>query len=229
MTESLRWDPQATERSEAPLPGQPMRLLLAVGGGIALVGTFLPWREGRLSSGEPVSFSAMSTADGVLLQIIAVVMVGLGMSRAVAGARSRALQAALLVLGGVSTLLWLNGLAAAQRPVTSLEGVAWQDPLGTGIWVTGAGVALLATVGAILSIRAWRTVGAAPDPQDVLVTRRSVVRAVVEAACGVGGMSVGLIAAVNATGPIFLAAMGFGTIAGGAVGLALGHALARRI
>jgi len=229
MVESLRWDPEAAGRSEAPLRGQPMRLLVAVGGGIALLGTFLPWREGRLSSGEPVSFSAMSTADGVLLQIIAVVMVGLGMSRAVAGARSRALQAALLVLGGASALTWLNGFAAAQRPTTSLQGVAWQDPLGTGIWVTGAGVALLAAVGAILSIRAWRTVGAEPDAQDVVLTRRSVARAVVEATCGVAGMSAGLVAAVNAAGPVFLAAMAFGTILGGAVGLAVGHALARRI
>ena len=200
-----------------------------VGAGLTIVGSFMSWADGLLPGRIVVGFSPMTSPDGVILPILAAAAIGLTLSEGVAESRTRTLQAALAVLGGVAVLIWISALGSANREIADWQRQHGSGAIGAGIWLAAGGVALLAVCGAILSVRAWRTNGAAGDPSDVIVTRRSVARASIEVAGGVAGLIGGIVLGLVLAGPAGLALMSLGSILGGAAGLAAGNRVARLV
>ena len=101
--------------------------------------------------------------------------------------------------------------------------------IGVGIRFALVGVSLMAVPGTILSVRAWRTNGAAGDPSDVVITRRAVAQAAVEVSGGVVGLGGGIAVALAVAGPAGLALMALAACFGAAGGMLAGNRLARRI
>lgn len=228
MTDGYRWEPSADEQRGPGLIRQPLRLALTVGGGLAVIGSFVSWADGVLPGQGAVSFSPVTSADGVILPILAVAAIVIGLSEGAAESRTRTIQAALAVIGVIAVLIWISAYGSAAREIDVWLAKRGSGAIGAGIWLAAAGVALIAVSGSILSIRAWRANGAGSDPGDV-VTRRSVVRAVVEVACGVAGLAGGIALGLAPMGPGGLALMAFGSILGGAAGLAVGNRIGRLI
>ena len=133
------------------------------------------------------------------------------------------------MLGMLAVLIWISALGSANREIAEWERQHGSGAIGAGIWLAAIGVALLATAGALLSVRAWRANGIAADPTDVVVTRRSVFRAAIEVAGGVVGLVGGILLGLVLAGPPGLAVMAFGSMLGGAAGLAAGNRVARLV
>lgn len=229
MSANFQWEPPTDDRPRLRLIRQPLRAALVVGGALAVVGSFISWADGRLPGGIAVDFSPMTSPDGVILPILAASAIGLVLSEGVAESRTRTLQAALAVLGVLAVLIWISALGSANREIAEWERQHGSAAIGAGIWLAAIGVALLATAGTLLSLRAWRANGVAADPTDVVVTRRSVVRAAIEVAGGVVGLVGGIILGLVIAGPPGLAIMAFGSMLGGAAGLAAGNRVARLV
>jgi hypothetical protein len=229
VSSSFRWEPPVDGQRGPRLIRQPLRVAVVAGSALAVVGSFLSWANGQLPGPTPVDVSPMNTADGLLLPIVAGLSVWFVLSESVAASRTRTLQVALAILGVVGLLSWLSALGSANRTVASWVAKGGTGQIGAGIWLAAVGVALIAVPGTILSIQAWRTNGAAGDPTDGVVTRRSIVRATVEAAAGVIGLLGGIALGLVPAGASGLALMAFGSIFGGSLGLWIGNRLARRI
>jgi hypothetical protein len=229
LSANFRWEP-STDRSRGPrLIRQPLRLALVVGSGLVIVGSLLSWADGQLPGRIAVDFSPTTSPDGVILPILAAGAIALGLNEGVAESRTRTLQAALAVLGVLAVLIWISALGSANREIVDWQRQHGTGTIGPGIWLAAVGVVLLAVCGTILSLQAWRTNGAAGDPSDVTVTRRSVARAATEVAGGVVGLVGGIVLGLVIAGPPGLAVMALGSILGGAAGLAAGNRVARLI
>jgi hypothetical protein len=229
LSANFRWEPPTDNRPRLRLIRQPLRAALVVGGALAVVGSFVSWADGHLPGVVAVDFSPMTSPDGVILPILAASAIGLVLSEGVAESRTRTLQAALAVLGVLAVLIWISALGSANREIAEWERQHGSGAIGAGIWLAAIGVALLATAGTLLSLRAWRANGVAVDPTDVVVTRRSVVRAAIEVAGGVVGLVAGIVLGLVLAGPPGLAIMAFGSMLGGAAGLAAGNRVARLV
>jgi hypothetical protein len=229
LSTNFRWEPP-TDRQRGPrLIREPVRFALVVGGGLAVAGSFVSWADGVLPGGTAVAFSPTTSPDGVILPILAAVGIGLALSEGVAESRIRTLQAALAVVGVIAVLIWISALGSANREIDDWQRQHGTGTIGAGIWLAAAGVALLVVCGTIVSLRAWRTNGAAVDPSDVVVTRRSVARASIEVAGGVAGFIGGIVLGLAIAGPPGLALMALGSMLGGAAGLAAGNRVARLV
>lgn len=229
LSANFRWEPPTVRQRGPRLIREPVRFALVVGGVLAIVGSFVPWADGRLPGGIAVGFSPTTTPDGVILPILAAAAIGLALSEGVAESRTRTLQAALAVAGVLAVLTWISALGSASREVADWQRQHGTGTIGPGIWLAAAGVALLVVCGTILSLRAWRSNGAAGDPSDVVVTRRSVARASIEVAGGVAGLVGGIVLGLALAGSPGLALMAFGSMLGGAAGLAAGNRVARLV
>ena len=229
MSANFRWEPPADGGPRLRLIRQPLRAALVVGGALAVVGSFVSWADGRLPGGVAVDFSPTTSPDGVILPILAASAIGLVLSEGVAESRTRTLQAALAVLGMVAVLIWISALGSANREIAEWERQHGTGAIGAGIWLAAIGVALLATAGTLLSVRAWRANGVLGDPTDVVVTRRAVARASIEVVGGVVGLVGGIVLGLVIAGPPGLAVMAFGSMLGGAAGLAAGNRVARLV
>lgn len=223
------WATPTGQRRGPTLIRQPLRLALVIGGGLTIVGSFVSWADGQLPGGGSVEFSAMTSPDGVILPIVAAGAIGLALSDGVVASRTRTLQVALAILGGVAMLVWISAFGGANLQIADWQRQLGTGQIGPGIWLAAVGVAILAVSGTILSIRAWRTNGAAGDPSGVVITRASVIRATLEVTGGVVGFVGGLIVGLAAAGPYGLALMAFGSTIGGAAGLAVGNRIGRRL
>jgi hypothetical protein len=229
LSANLRWEPATEDRPRLRLIREPLRAALVIGGALAVAGSFMSWADGHLPGGIPVDFSPMTSPDGVILPILAASAIGLVLSEGVAESRTRTLQAALAGLGMLAVLIWISALGSANREIADWERQHGSGAIGVGIWLAAIGVALLATAGALLSVRAWRANGIAADPTDVVVTRRSIVRAAIEVTGGVVGLVAGIVLGLVLAGPPGLAIMAFGSMLGGAAGLAAGNRVARLV
>ena len=229
MTNRLEWNPESGPAARPIVVREPLRLLLVIGAVGAVVGSFIPWADGRLPSLGSVTFSPMTTADGVILPILAALMGWIGVNEGAAESRTRTVQASLAALGVVAVLVWISALGSADRQVASWLRSTGSGSIGIGIWLAGVGVALLAITGAILSLRAWRANGAAGDPSEITVSPRAIARAVIEVAGGVGGLVAGMALVLSQFGALALAPMAFAAVFGAAIGMALGNRVARLV
>jgi hypothetical protein len=107
--------------------------------------------------------------------------------------------------------------------------VYWINDHEAGVFVAAIGVALMAIGGFAIAVNAWRHNGTLQDPTDVVVTRRSMIGGLVQAALGVGGFVVGLYAALAAFGGKAILVMTLGGLGAGAVGIAVGERISRRL
>jgi hypothetical protein len=208
---------------------EPLRLFLVTGAVAAIVGSFISWADGQVPGVGPVTFNPMTTADGVLLPIVAALAAWIGVTESAAESRTRTIQASLAVLGVVAVLVWISALGSADRQVASWGRQTGHGSIGPGIWLAGVGVAVLAISGTILSVRAWRANGVVADPADLVLTRRHVVRALIEVAGGVGGLVGGMVLVLSQVGALALAPMAFAAVFGAAIGMTAGNRLARLV
>jgi hypothetical protein len=226
---AFRWEPPAEGARGPRLVREPLRFALVAGAAATIAGSFISWADGRHVDGMAVSFSPMTTADGVILPVLAASAASLVLSQDVARSRTRTLQVALAVLGVVAVLIWISALGSANRQIGVWRHEGGVGTIGAGICLAGVGTAVLAIAGIVISLRAWRTNGVAADPTDPVVTRRLVARAVVEVAGGVLGLGGGIVLALAATGPQGLAPMAFGSMFGAALGMFAGNRIGRLV
>jgi hypothetical protein len=225
MADAFRWEPTDLP-ADPPLLLEPTRLAVFIGVLGFLAGAAVPWARG------PQSSTPIFDQDGVLMVIAAMLAVVLSLSRSAAESTTRTIQAAPAIVGALATAAWLSayqsavdlvraGNAAAHAAVWVLE--------PTGLALSGLGASIAAVALGVLSIRAWRANGTGQTAGDVRLTRRSIVRALIEIGCGVTGLVGGILVSINLLPLPFLIAWVFVTIGGGALGLAIGQRLAQRI
>ena len=201
---------------------------MVAGAVLTLNGTLLPWATGLDHARNLISFSPITDADGVLFVLLSMAAPLLALSRSVADSRTRTLQASTTVVGVVAVVNWLTAVRAGPPAYVGGERVLWLDQQGPGIFVAGAGVALLLVAGSRIGVSAWRHSGTLDDPLDVVVTRGSFVNGLMQAALGVGGFIVGLYACLAAFGPFAILVMTLGALGGGGAGLMLGERISTR-
>jgi hypothetical protein len=227
LVDSFRSKPPEKLRVR-PLIVEPARFTVIVGALLAIVGTFLPWATGFDHGGAPVSFSPFTHADGGLVVMLSIAAGVLVLSRSVAESRTRSLQASTIVVGIAALLNWLSAVQAGAPTFLAGDQVLWTHRAEPGLFIAGAGVALLAIGGSWVGVMSWRHNGALPDPLDVVVTRRSVVNGLIQAALGVAGFIVGLSAVLVAFGPYSIILMIFGALSAGGAGLKIGERISAR-
>lgn len=154
MTDRLRWDPSLTTvRTGRPIYRDPLRLTLAVGAAIMIVGAFLPWAEGMIGF-LPVRFGGLDgAADGLILATLGFVLLVIARSRDFLDAPDGGRRSVPMLIGLVCFGLWLLG-----RQTAEMEIAAWEDDDGSGsiamgYWIAGVGVVVVAIVGTFTSLR----------------------------------------------------------------------------
>ena len=93
MSHRLEWNPASEPAARPIVLREPLRLLLVIGAVAAFVGSFIPWADGRVPGLGAVTFSPMTTADGVILPIVAALMGWIGVTEGAAESRTRTVQA----------------------------------------------------------------------------------------------------------------------------------------
>jgi hypothetical protein len=229
VSDQLRWVQPPGSVASQPLIREPARLGAVLGAALTMLGMLLPWATGIDQHRNPVSFSPIVDADGVLFVWTAIAAAILVLSRNAAESRTRTLQASTGVVGITAVLDWITAARAGPPPVVAGEQVLWLNRLDSGVPVTALGAALLATCGVRIAVRAWRHNGTIADPLDVEVTPRSVAGGAIQGVCAVAGGLVGLYGPLIALGPYALVVMTLGALCGGGFGLSIGRTIANRV
>jgi len=229
----LRWDEGLTKtRRGHAILHSPLRLLIAAGAIIMIVGSFLPWAQGFLGL-LPVQFGGFDRAsDGLILTVfgIAVLFVVVRIPDffdAVEGPRR---WAPLFV--GVGCLgLWLVGWQQSLITIESWERDYGHGSIAAGFWITGIGAGILAVTGTYASLR-YRE-GQKTDATALLRRpRRTDAGPILAWVLGIAGLLLGVWAALAIFPPISVAAPmvfmgGIGMILGAYLGRSLGATIAR--
>jgi hypothetical protein len=222
MTDKLRWE-LPDERRLRPLILEPARFAMVAGVVLTMIGTFTPWATGVDYARNPVSFSPITDADGVLFVMISIAAPVLALARSVAESRTRTLQASTAVVGAVAVLNWIAAVRTGPPPYVAGTQVLWMHQQEPGLFIAGAGVALLAIGGSRIGVNAWRHNGTMHDPLDVVLTRRSLVNGLLQLGFCVVGFILGLYATLAAFGPSAILVMTLGALGAGGAGLKLGQ------
>lgn len=230
MTDRLRWDPEMTRvRRGRKLLREPLPTALAIGAVILIVGAFLPWAQGMIGL-LPVAFGGMDgAADGLILATLALVLLLLAwkddFEEPIGGIRRwLPLSIGLLCIG-----IWVLGWQSAHLAISHWEDDDGRGSIVPGYWLAGIGVAIVAVVGTIVTLRP-RT----GEPRIPLPTPRTPTRTDLPAIGGVLGGVIGVLVLAAATIALFepiavgIPLLFFGTI-GAIVGVSWGRALGRRL
>jgi hypothetical protein len=227
MTGSLRWE-LPEKRQVRPLILEPPRLAIVAGAILTMIGTLTPWATGVDQARNPISFSPFTDPDGVLFVLISIAAPVFALSQSAAESRTRTLQGSTTVVGVVAVLNWLAAVRAGTPPYVAGARVLWIHQQEPGLFIAGAGVALLLIGGSWISVKAWRHNGTLNDPLDVVLTRRSLVNGLIQAGLCVAGFIVGMYASLAAFGPYAILVMTLGALGAGGAGLMLGERISSR-
>jgi hypothetical protein len=214
------------------LLAQPERLLLAVGGGLMILGALQPWAVGTTAGGDPLSVRPTGgLGEGVYIVFAGVMLLGLAALRATAETTNRVLQLLPAAIALVSTVMWIN---ANRLSLTAIA--AWQFGGGsgaqqTGVWLVLAGIVATALAAVLLELRRPAHIRQQTKPlaAELGINRRSVAGAALIGLLGLAGAIIGLSVTVALFGmdgvlPGILLGI-FGMV----VGLSVGGRLARRL
>ena len=228
MAASLRGELDPRRRGR-PLIFSPPRLTAVLGAAVTIIGTITPWATGVDGGGNPVAFIPLTDTAGVIFVIVSIIAPILVLSENVAESRTRTLQASTAVVGTLAVLNWLGAMRLGIPGLVGTSGEYWINEHEAGVFIAAIGVALMAIGGFAIAVNAWRHNGTLQDPTDVVVTRRSMIGGLLQAALGVGGFVVGLYAALAAFGGKAILVMTLGGLGAGAVGIAVGERISRRL
>ena len=218
MTDRLRWDPDlTTARTGRPFYRDPLRLALAVGAGIMMVGALLPWAEGRVGF-LPKQFGGLDgAADGLILATLGFVLFIIARSRDFLEAPDGARRWTPMLIGLVCFGIWLLGRQQAEQAIAAWEDDDGSGSIAIGWWVAGIGVLAVAILGSFVSLRRPRR----SDLEPIGASLGGIVGAI-----AAGAAALALFPATIVGAPlIFFAAIGF--ILGAYAGRRFGSELKR--
>ncbi len=232
MTDRLRWDPSlTTARTGRPFYRDPVRLPLAVGAAIMMIGALLPWAEGLIGF-LPVRFGGLDgAADGLILATLGFVLLLIARSRDFLEAPDGGRRWAPMLIGLVCLGIWLLGRQMAEQAIAAWEDDSGHGSIVTGYWVAGVGVLAVLIVGSFASLRhhEGETSSATallrmPRRSDLAPLGASV--GAIAGAIGAGAGAVAIFPPTTVGAPlIFFAGMGF--VVGAYAGRRLGSGLRR--
>ncbi len=161
-------------RRDRRLFSEPLPTALAGGAVALIIGSLLPWAQGMIGL-QPVAFGGMDgAADGLILATLALVLLVLAwkedFSEPIEGIR-RWLP---LVVGMICLGIWILGWQSATLAISHWEDDDGRGSIATGYWVAGAGVAIVAVVGAIITLRRRRGEPRIPIPQPRMARRDDI-------------------------------------------------------
>lgn len=234
MSDRLRWDPNlTTARTGRPFHRDPLRLGLAIGGAIMMVGGFLPWAEGRIGFLD-VRFGGLDgAADGLILSTFGLILLIIARSRDFLEAPDGGRRWTPMLVGLASLGIWLLGRRRAELSIAG-----WEDDDGTGSivvgwWVAGIGVLLAAVVGSFASLRHHE--GETSSPMSLLRWPRpsdfgplGATIGAIGGALGAGVAAVAIFPPTTLSAPLLFFA-GFGFVAGAYSGRRVGMGLRRLV
>ena len=229
----LRWDEGLTKtRRGHAILHSPLRLLMAAGAIIMIIGSFLPWAQGFLGL-LPVQFGGFDRAsDGLILTVLGAVILFIVVRLPdFLDAPDGPKRWAPLVIGLGCVGLWLVGWQQSLITIESWERDYGHGSIAAGFWVTGIGAAILAVTGTYASLR-YRE-GQKTDATALLRRpRRTDAGPILAWVLGIAGLLLGVWAALAIFPPISVAAPmvfmgGIGMILGAYLGRSLGATIAR--
>src|SRR5262245_20543067 len=229
--DGLRWDDNlTTSRRAFPILRSPLRIAMAIGALIMMVGCFLPWAQGHLGF-LAVQFGGFDRAsDGVILFVLGIVVLVLFVRGADSLNAPEGLRRwAPMIVGLVCVGLWL---VALQQSLITIE--SWRRDYGDGAivagwWVTGIGAGIVGITGAYATLR--HRDGETTDATALIrKPRRTDAGPILTWVGGIAGLLVGagaaleIFPAISASAPmVFLG--GFGMILGAYLGRLIGNAI----
>jgi hypothetical protein len=230
MHERLRWDPSTV----APAPSRVIidapRLVAVTAIVAALTGAALKWAR-PADPTDVREYVPLFTSDAALLIAIAIAGIPLVLLRSVSDSRTRSVQVASAVAGVLAVSQWLT--AAVRLGVLLKPGRdPWVQTSEIGPVLLGAGAMTFGIVGVALSALAWRRNGVAADPAEVRVTRRAVLRSIVQVVIALAAAVLVIVILLNIHVPALFDAAGallfipVPVIAGG-IGLWFGERVTR--
>jgi hypothetical protein len=233
VTNPFRWDPSLTERRTGrPLVRDPLRLGLLVGAAVMIVGAFLPWAEGMLGFLQ-VRFGGFDgAADGLIMATLGGILVLMAWRDDFLEAVDGAQRWSPMLIGLACVALWLLGRQSAELRILSWEEDDGSGSIVAGYWIAGLGVAAVAVVGSIASLRRRPGETGVPLPRPRMPRRDDVesVAAVMGAILGAiagGAAALNLFASPAVGVPLlFFGFLGF--VFGGLAGQSVGRRLRLR-
>ena len=230
----MDWTPTRDRGPLDALALTPARIVVGVGALLAVVASVLPWAAGRapgIGGFEDVFLLGTAGAgDGVVLLLLAAAVGVLTLHRTPAGTRVRLLRALPTVLVFLAVFAWLNGWRAADNEVEAWVRRGGSGGVSIGVWLGGAGIALMAigTIALLPGVIRWKT--EADDPSDLMTVSAGGIAWAVGGAVGllVGG-ALGIQLAVGLTPTPVIGLIAFGAVFGGLGGAYAGSWLAGKL
>jgi hypothetical protein len=222
MQEWMRWEPTKRRRG-ASLLLTPARITVGIGAAITIVAGLMPWAEGSApgrTGFEPIFFSGLGGAgDGVLLVLLAGGIAFMTLHETPATSRVRLLHVVPYGLLLLAAMTWVNGYRAAELEIAAWERRGGSGSLAIGLWLAGAGIAVMAVglLALLPGILRWRR--QSHDPADLMTVSRRGVAEVVGGAIGVlVGGAIGIQGAVSLTPTPVIGLIALGAVFGGLFG-----------
>jgi hypothetical protein len=154
VTNRLRWDPElTTARTGRPFYRDPLRLGLAIGAVVMMIGGFLPWAEGHVGYLH-VQFGGLDGAsDGLIMSTLGLVLLFIARSSDFLEAPDGGRRWAPMVIGLTCVGIWLLGHQRAELSIATWEDDAGGGSIVAGWWFAGLGVLIVAIIGSYVSLR----------------------------------------------------------------------------
>lgn len=218
----MAWEPTKGRRFSSLLL-TPARITVGIGAAMAVVAGFMPWAEGvapAFRGMEPVFFSGLGGAgDGLVLVVVSAAAGGLTLHRTPALSRIRSVRLAPAVLVLLAALTWVTGYRAALEEIEAWGRRGGTGQIAPGLWLAAAGIALMAAGTAWLLPAVIRWERRPDDPSDlVTVGPREVAGAIAGLVGTVLGGALGVIVALELTGPTLVGAIALLAVLGGLLG-----------
>lgn len=227
----MRWVPDARRHPFAAYLLEPARVVVGIGGALAIIAGFMPWAEGQapgLHGFERVFFSGLGGAgDGVMLIVLGLATGFLTLHRTPATSRVRSIRLAPAVLVALSAATWMTGHRSALEAIDGWVRAGGRGEIAVGLWLAAAAIGLMAAGSAWLlpPVIRWQT--ADDDPADLVrIGRRDVIEVVGGVAGTFAGGVAGVSGALALTGPTLVGTIALGAVFGGLLGAYLGARVA---
>jgi hypothetical protein len=230
VTHPLRWDPELTKvRSGPSIVRDPLRAALAVAALVLALGALLPWAEGFVGF-LPKHFGGFDGAsDGLILFVLAGILLVIARNPDFVRAPDGARRWTPMIIGLVCLGDWVIGRQQGQFEIGRWVDQGGHGTLTPGFYVAGIGALGVALVGSFASLR--RRPGESGGPASLVrMPRRPDLPTLVTALGALGGLALSVALAVGLFPPVAIGGVivffaGFGVLAGGYLGRALGRRL----
>jgi hypothetical protein len=228
VSHPLRWDPELTKiRSGPSIIHDPLRTSLAVTAIILAIGAVQPWAEGFIGF-LPKKFGGFEGAsDGLILLVLAGILVFIARDRGFIRAADGARRWTPMIIGLICLADWIIGRQQAEFSIGRWVDQGGRGALTPGLYIAGVGALGVAVVTSFAALRHHEGESGGPASLVRLPRRSDIptLTTVIGAILG-AGLGVALAAAIVppvAVGGLSIFTAGFGIVAGGYLGRAIGR------